>query len=68
MESATGDGPGLEYVVERLAACTEMLSELDDAPETPERTLLRRELKDVQRRLLGAVCAFGPANATWLAR
>jgi hypothetical protein len=60
--------PGLEYVVERLADCTDLLARVETEPETPERERLRDELKSVQRRLLSAACAFGPADRTWLAQ
>ena len=51
-----------------LATCTELLTQLDEAPETPECTRLRHDLKLVQRKLLSAACAFGPAQNTWLAQ
>jgi hypothetical protein len=60
--------PGLEYVVEKLADCIDLLARLEAEPETPERERLRTELKVVQRRLLSAACAFGPAERTWLAQ
>jgi hypothetical protein len=60
--------PGLEYVVEQLADCTELLARVEAEPETPERERLREELKAVQRRLLSAACAFGPAERAWLAQ
>lgn len=60
--------PGLEYVVEKLADCTELLATVEAAPKTVERERLRDELKTVQRQLLSAVCAFGPAERTWLAQ
>jgi hypothetical protein len=60
--------PGLEYVVEQLADCTALLTRVEAEPETPERERLRDELKSVQRLLLAAACAFGPAERTWLAR
>jgi hypothetical protein len=60
--------PGLEYVVEKLADCIDLLARLEAEPATPERERLRTELKVVQRRLLSAACAFGPAERTWLAQ
>jgi hypothetical protein len=60
--------PGLEYVVEKLADCTELLAAVEAGPQTPERERLRDELKIVQRRLLAAACAFGPAKRSWLAQ
>ena len=67
MDSKANGVPGLEYVVEKLADCTELLTTVEAAPDTPERERLRDELKTVQRRLLSATCAFGPAERTWLA-
>jgi cob(I)alamin adenosyltransferase len=67
MESKAKHVPGLEYVVEKLADCTELLATVEAAPNTPERERVRDELKTVQRRLLSAACAFGPAERTWLA-
>ena len=55
-------------MVEKLADCTELLAAVEAEPETPERERLRNELKAVQRRLLSAACAFGPAERTWLAQ
>ena len=54
-------------MVEKLADCTELLARVEAEPETPERERVRDELKAVQRRLLSAACAFGPAERTWLA-
>jgi hypothetical protein len=68
MNSKTDGVPGLEYVVEKLADCTELLATIEAGPDTPERERLRDELKTVQRRLLSAACAFGPAERTWLAQ
>jgi hypothetical protein len=68
MESKADSVPGLEYVVEKLADCTELLATVEAGPDTPEREQLRDELKTVQRRLLSAACAFGPAERTWLAQ
>jgi hypothetical protein len=68
VEETLAPVPGLEYVVDKLADCTELLATVEAAPETPERERLRDELKTVQRRLLSAVCAFGPAERTWLAQ
>jgi len=68
MDSKADRVPGLEYVVEKLADCTELLATVEAGPDTPERERLRDELKTVQRRLLAAACAFGPAERTWLAQ
>ena len=68
MNAPANNLPGLEYVVERLADCTDLLARVETEPETPERERLRDELKSVQRRLLSAACAFGPADRTWLAQ
>ena len=68
MDAQANDGPGLEYVVEKLADCTDLLARVEAEPKTPERERLRSELKTVQRRLLSAACAFGPAERTWLAQ
>lgn len=68
MEGATEKDPGLDYVVEKLATCTELLTKLEESPETPEFSRMHRELKEVQRRLLRAACAFGPPENAWLAR
>jgi hypothetical protein len=67
MDAQANQVPGLEYVVDKLADCTELLARIDGEPETPERERLRDELKAVQRRLLSAACAFGPVERTWLA-
>jgi hypothetical protein len=68
MNARADNVPGLEYVVEKLADCTDLLARVEAEPETPERERLRDELKSVQRRLLSAACAFGPAERTWLAQ
>jgi hypothetical protein len=68
MDAQANTVPGLEYVVQKLADCTELLARVETEPETPERERLRDELKAVQRRLLSAACAFGPAERTWLAQ
>jgi len=68
MEPSPDPTPGLEYVVEKLADCTELLAAVESGPETPERERLLDELKAVQRHLLSAVCAFGPPERTWLAQ
>jgi len=68
MDAQAAKIPGLEYVVEKLADCIDLLARLEAEPETPERERLRTELKVVQRRLLSAACAFGPAERTWLAQ
>jgi hypothetical protein len=68
MDAQAAKIPGLEYVVEKLADCIDLLARLEDEPETPERERLRTELRVVQRRLLSAACAFGPAERTWLAQ
>ena len=68
MDAQSPDIPGLEYVVEKLADCTELLARVEAEPETPERERLRDELKVVQRRLLSAACAFGPTERSWLAQ
>lgn len=67
MEPQKDGVPGLEYVVEKLADCTALLTRVEAEADTPERERLRNELKSVQRRLLAAACAFGPAERTWLA-
>jgi hypothetical protein len=68
MANGSRDEIGLEYVVEKLASCTELLTRIEESPPTPETSRLHVELKDVQRRLLSAACAFGPAQHSWLAR
>jgi hypothetical protein len=68
MDAQAAKIPGLEYVVEKLADCIDLLARIEGEPETPERERLRSELKVVQRRLLSAACAFGPAERTWLAQ
>ena len=68
MDAQAAKIPGLEYVVEKLADCIDLLARVEGEPETPERERLRSELKVVQRRLLSAACAFGPAERTWLAQ
>ena len=68
MDAQAARIPGLEYVVEKLADCIDLLARLEAEPETPERERLRTELKVVQRRLLSAACAFGPDERTWLAQ
>ena len=68
MDTQAAAIPGLEYVVEKLSDCIDLLARLEDEPETPERERLRTELRVVQRRLLSAACAFGPAERTWLAQ
>jgi hypothetical protein len=68
MDAQAAKIPGLEYVVEKLADCIDLLAWIEGEPETPERERLRSELKVVQRRLLSAACAFGPAERTWLAQ
>jgi hypothetical protein len=68
MDAQVAKIPGLEYVVEKLADCIDLLAWIEGEPETPERERLRSELKVVQRRLLSAACAFGPAERTWLAQ
>ena len=55
--------PGLEYVVEKLADCTELLARVEAEPETPERERLRDELKAVQRRLLSGSLRVRPGRA-----
>jgi hypothetical protein len=67
MEQKVEGVPGFEYVVEQLADCTALLTRVEAEPSTPESERLRDELKSVQRRLLAAACAFGPAEHTWLA-
>jgi hypothetical protein len=68
MDAQAAKIPGLEYVVEKLADCIDLLARIEGEPETPERERLRSELTVVQRRLLSAACAFGPAERTWLAQ
>jgi hypothetical protein len=68
MDAQAAKIPGLEYVVEKLADCIDLLARIEGEPDTPERERLRSELKVVQRRLLSAACAFGPAERTWLAQ
>jgi len=68
MDSQSEDLPGLEYVVEKLADCTQLLARVEAGPDTAEHRQLRDELKEAQRQLLSAACAFGPPERTWLAQ